>query len=234
MYNGPMKKMKNRIWLAGTAAATLLTAASVSFAVAEEQLSMPMPAVTETTASPGTATIEETPTPQVEVEATPQDGERYIPEGHTADEADEFLKEHIVEEVLPTVTLFGEMDGNVFNGSIYVDATAASGPLENLTIQVILPVLLEDGSTFEVFDLPFQKTSLGITNTQSVPVSFDLTTLVDRWSAEGTTVRRNGGDILIASVSKLVEISVHPSYEHSDPAIGLTGFAGPVKNLTRG
>ena len=211
------------------AAALLLTAAGVAYtASASEPTSQPT--ASESTNVQGDATIEEQllAARESETDSGTSLGGKISPEDPDIEEG------YNMDQVLPTVTLFGDFNGNVFTGSVYVDATAASGPLENLSIQIILPLLLQDGSTFEMFDLPFERRSLGIDNTQSIPVSFDLTDLVNRWSAEGTTVRKNGGDFLIASVSKTVTLSVHPSYTHSDPEIGLTGFDGPVKNLTRG
>lgn len=220
--------MKKMIWPAATAA-LVLTVAGAAFAASAIEPT-PRPTASESSNVQGDATIEEQLLAARESET---DSGTSLGGKISTDDPD-ISEGFSMDPVLPTVTLFGDFNGNVFTGSIYVDATAASGPLENLTVQVILPLLLDDGSTFDVYDLPLQKTSLGIDNTQSIPVVFDLTTLVDRWSTEGTTVRKNGGDTLVASVSRQVEVSVHPSYQHPDAAIGLTGFTGPVKNLTRG
>jgi hypothetical protein len=136
-----------------------------------------------------------------------------------------------MEPVRPTLELFGSFDGNVFNGSVYVDATAASGPLEHLVVQMELTLLLADGTTFGAISLPLQLRDLGITNTQSIPLNFDITEQVNLWDTPGQTIRRNGGDVLIASVSNVVKISTHPSY---NDGTDITGFDGPKAKLTRG
>lgn len=136
-----------------------------------------------------------------------------------------------MEPTRPTLELFGSFNGNVFDGSVYVDATAATGPLEHLVVQMELTLLLADGSTFPAISLPAQYRDLGITNGQSIKLNFDISEQVALWETPGKTIRREGGDVLIVAVSDVVKLSTHPSYFDGTD---VTGFDGPRANLTRG
>lgn len=220
-----MQKFTRKTTVATATAVTataLLLVPSLMIAASAEESTGPLP---QQTASASPATIE---TPQGDATAS----ESGTPSGGKISTDDPDISEGFsMEPTRPTLELFGSFNGNVYSGSVYVDATAASGPLEHLVVQMELTLLLADGSTFGAMSLPVQLRDLGIDNTQSIPLNFDISEQLALWETPGQTVRRNGGDVLIASISKVVKLSIHPSYHDGTD---ITGFDGPKANLTRG
>jgi hypothetical protein len=183
-----------------------------------------------TASSSPSATASESLTP-THGDATIEDVESNGPPiGGKISEEDPDLSEGYVDPntlYMPTVELTGTIDGQTFNGTVHIDATASNVPLEQFIITFGGTVLLADGTTRGVAISPLEYRQLGIEGrTVSTNVTYDLSDFINTWSSPGVEI----GGVAVDSMSTAITVKLHPSY--LDPVHDLSGYdaaSSPLK-----
>lgn len=210
--------MKTKMTFA-VAAACLVAASAYGITATAEGY---QPTASPTTMSVGDATIEDV-TAALAESGTPSGGK-------ISNDDPDISEGYTVDLVQPTVEILdAALDGTTFNGTLSVDATNSSGPLDRVQVQISGSLLLESGETFGIVTYPIQLDNLGIENeSTTVALTASLAEFVEQWSVPGLTVNVNGVDTRIASMSPVFQLRVYTSY--TDPTHGLTGMqpVGPV------
>jgi hypothetical protein len=213
---------------AAAAAAILILAAGTT--------SIAMAASAASDSQEFTSTASPTVTANADPSSTPLSGDATIDLGteggkrHGAkiSEDDPDLEEgYMSDPIFPELDFNGTLDGDTFNGAVDVHADDADEPLERFVIQVKFNLLLDNGTSFPISYSAYERTNLGINNTQTVGVSFSIADHIDPWTQPGQTLTVDGEERTVTGVSKGITVSVHPT-------MGSTGFNGPKLNLTRG
>lgn len=124
------------------------------------------------------------------------------------------------EPIVPLAELTGTIDGQTFNGTVVIDATASNVTLQQFIIGFEGSVLLADGTTRKVQIAPLEYRELGITGEAvATVISYDLSEFIAQWSSPGITIN----DVAVESMSTSIKVVLHPSYQHPD--FGLTGYS---------
>lgn len=124
------------------------------------------------------------------------------------------------EPIVPIAELTGTIDGQTFNGTVVIDATASNVTLQQFIIGFEGSVLLADGTARKVQIAPLEYHELEITGDATATlVSYDLSEFIAHWSSPGITIN----DVAVESMSTSIKVVLHPSYIH--PEFGLTGYS---------
>lgn len=226
--------MTKKTKAAAVAASLILTATVGSVAVSASasgaQDGTPNPFETFIATVTASPTASSTPSAAASESLTPLNGDATIedvesngpPKGGKISEEDQDVDEGYVDPnaiITPTVELTGTIDGQTFNGTVHIDATASNVVLEQFIIGFEGSVLLENGDVRKVQIAPLEYLQLGIEGeSMSTNVTFDLSEFIAHWSSPGATI--NG--VAVDSMSTAIRVKLHPSY--IDPTYDLSGY----------